>query len=230
MVGSDSHGAFSFPLLDSSSYSTSVLINAVSRPCDTGHAAFGVAVQGPRCFPRREILKSLRARPAPSGLPFHPMDAFGRLLHRNHQGSKATARLSRRRPFCTACLYRSAHAEAAWRVVALDSRNSTGILSVGLFSPGQGGVCRSATVRAHHYLTCIASSPCKGRKDVQRSPSRGTLSRLVAAARESNARRSFRQPHRKMHIITPVATSATTSAIRQRLALLIFRALSTQYS
>ena len=50
---------------------------------------------------------------------------------------------------------------------ALDSRNSTGILSVGLFSPGQGGVCRTASVRAHHYLTCIVLSPCKGRKDVQ---------------------------------------------------------------
>lgn len=56
LVGPDSHGAFGLPLLDSSSFSTSIPINAVPRPCGTEHAVFGVAVQNPRCFPRREIL------------------------------------------------------------------------------------------------------------------------------------------------------------------------------
>lgn len=67
----------------------------------------------------------MRARTAPSGMPFYPMDAFGRLSHRNRRNGPGD---------CTPCgaasrtslPYRTAHAEAAWRGVALDSRAYTG--------------------------------------------------------------------------------------------------------
>lgn len=59
-------------------------------------------------------VKCLRTRSAPSGMPFYPMDAFGRLSRRNRRRSP-DCKPFRASPRHTCRHHRTAHAEAAWR-------------------------------------------------------------------------------------------------------------------
>lgn len=152
--------------------------------------------------------------------------------------------------------YRTAHAEAAWR----GARSTPGLPPVPRLTvrtgtcgtgPPEGGVLAAVGSRRlrlaffirageafldprsyvfHHYLTCIVSSPCKGRKDVQGLLRDGTSLRLVAAASESNGHQGVGPPYRKMQHATPSARSASVNAIRQRLAVRIFRSRSSSHS
>lgn len=94
--------------------------------------------------------------------------------------------------------------------------------ALGLFRPGRGGVSRSRkTVRVPPLSHVCTFTRTQGAAERSRPSVSGRLLRLMAAARESNARQSFRLPHRKMHNAIPAAINAAVSAIRQRLAVLI---------
>lgn len=110
-------------------------------------------------------------------------------------------------------VYRTAHAEAAWRgarstpgippvprravrtVPAVLGRTKAAFplrrpswAALGLFHPGRGGVCRPAVVRVPPLSHVCTFTRTQGATERSRPSVCGYLSRLVAAARESNAR------------------------------------------